>query len=104
MPQQTRRFPPTGKKNCLFIGEAKAGERGTIIYTLIESSKRRGLESYAHLKDVLTRLPTRATILRSRYHSGYLHCQQQTVLLKSCFINVVAIRYDTSDNCRSFVK
>jgi hypothetical protein len=46
-----------GKKNWLFIGEAEAGERGAIIYTVIESCRRRGLDPYGYLKDVLTRLP-----------------------------------------------
>jgi len=47
-----------GKKNWLFMGDAEAGERGAIIYTVIESCRRRGLDPYAYLKDVLTRLPT----------------------------------------------
>jgi transposase len=46
-----------GKKNWLFVGEAQAGERAAIIYTCIESCRRRGLDPYAYLKDVLTRLP-----------------------------------------------
>jgi hypothetical protein len=46
-----------GKKNWLFIGEAQAGDRSAIIYTVIESCRRRGVDSYAYLKDVLTRLP-----------------------------------------------
>ena len=46
-----------GKKNWLFIGDADAGERSAIIYTIIESCRRRGLYSYAYLKNVLTRLP-----------------------------------------------
>jgi hypothetical protein len=46
-----------GKKNWLFVGEAGAGERAAIIYTLIESCRRRGIDPYAYLKDVLTRLP-----------------------------------------------
>jgi hypothetical protein len=46
-----------GKKNWLFMGEAQAGARGAIIYTLIESCRRRGIDPYAYLKDVLTRLP-----------------------------------------------
>ena len=44
------------KKNWLFVGEAEAGERGAIIYTVIESCRRRGIDPYAYLKDVLTRL------------------------------------------------
>ena len=46
-----------GKKNWLFIGQAEAGERSAIIYTIIESCRRRGLNPYAYLRDVLTRLP-----------------------------------------------
>jgi transposase len=47
-----------GKKNWLFVGEAGAGERGAILYTVIESCRLRGLDPYADLKDVLTRLPS----------------------------------------------
>ena len=46
-----------GKKNWLFIGAAGAGERSAIIYTVIESCRRRGIDPYAYLRDVLTRLP-----------------------------------------------
>jgi hypothetical protein len=46
-----------GKKNWLFIGAAEAGERGAILYTIIESCRRRDIDPYAYLKDVLTRLP-----------------------------------------------
>jgi transposase len=47
-----------GKKNWLFIGEAQAGERSAIVYTIIESCRRRGIDPYAYLRDVLTRLPS----------------------------------------------
>jgi transposase len=47
-----------GKKNWLFIGEAGAGQRGAIIYTVIESCRRRGIDPYAYLHDVFTQLPT----------------------------------------------
>lgn len=46
-----------GKKNRLFIGEANAGQRGAILYTIIESCRRRGIDPYTYLRDVLTRLP-----------------------------------------------
>ena len=39
------------------MGDADAGERGAILYTVIESCRRRGIDPYAYLKDVLTRLP-----------------------------------------------
>ena len=47
-----------GKKNWLFFGEARAGERSAIIYTVIESCRRRGINPFAYLRDVLTRLPS----------------------------------------------
>ena len=46
-----------GKKNWLFIGDAQAGQRSAIIYTLIENCRRSGLDPFAYLREVLTRLP-----------------------------------------------
>jgi hypothetical protein len=46
-----------GKKNWLFIGDGQAGERSAILYTVIESCRRRGIDPYGYLRDVLTRLP-----------------------------------------------
>lgn len=46
-----------GKKNWLFVGEAEAGDRSAIVYTLIESCRRRQIDPYSYLTDVLTRLP-----------------------------------------------
>jgi transposase len=39
------------------MGDADAGERGAILYSVIESCRRRSIDPYAYLKDVLTRLP-----------------------------------------------
>jgi hypothetical protein len=47
-----------GKKNFLFFGEAGAGERGAILYTIVENCRRHGTDPYAYLRDVLTRLPS----------------------------------------------
>ncbi len=47
-----------GKKNWLFIGDAEAGERSAIIYTVIECCRRRGIDPYEYLRDVFTRLPS----------------------------------------------
>jgi len=46
-----------GKKNWLFMGEAEAGQRGAIVYTVIECCRRRGIDPYTYLRDVLRRLP-----------------------------------------------
>lgn len=46
-----------GKKNWLFFGDADAGQRSAIVYTIIENCRRHGLDPYAYLRDVLTALP-----------------------------------------------
>jgi hypothetical protein len=46
-----------GKKNWLFVGEAQAGDRGAILYTIIECCRRRQIDPYTYLRDILTRLP-----------------------------------------------
>ena len=46
-----------GKKNWLFIGDADAGQRSAIIYTVIENCRRRSLDPFTYLRDILTRLP-----------------------------------------------
>jgi transposase len=46
------------RKNWLFFGDADAGERSAIVYSIIESCRRHGIEPYTYLHDVLTRLPS----------------------------------------------
>jgi hypothetical protein len=46
------------RKNWLFFGDVNAGQRGSIIYSIIESCRRHGIEPYTYLQDVLTRLPS----------------------------------------------
>ena len=45
-----------GKKNWLFFGDADAGQRSAILYTITESCRCRGIDPHAYLRDVLTRL------------------------------------------------
>jgi len=40
------------------VGDADAGQRGAILYTIVENCRRRGIDPYAYLRDVLTKLPT----------------------------------------------
>jgi transposase len=46
-----------GKKNWLFIGNADAGQRSAIIYTVIENCRRHSIDPFTYLRDVLARLP-----------------------------------------------
>lgn len=46
-----------GKKNFLFIGHPEAGERSAVIYTLLGSCRRHGINPFDYLRDLFTRLP-----------------------------------------------
>ncbi len=46
-----------GKKNWLFIGHPEAGERSAVIYTLLGSCRRHGINPFDYLKELFTRLP-----------------------------------------------
>jgi transposase len=64
-----------GKKNWLFIGHPEAGWRAAVIYTLIASCRRHGIETWDYLRDVLQRLPAIKqseipTLLPSRWKSA----------------------------------
>lgn len=47
-----------GRKNWLFAGSLRSGQRAAAIMSLIQSARNNGHDPYAYLKDVLTRLPT----------------------------------------------
>ena len=46
-----------GKRRWLFIGHPDAGWRSAVIYSILQSCRRRGIETQEYLTDVLTRMP-----------------------------------------------
>ncbi len=46
-----------GRKNFLFCGSAEAAQRTAMVYSLLGSCKMQGIDPYAWLRNVLTRLP-----------------------------------------------
>jgi transposase len=50
-----------GRKRWLFIGHPDAGWRSAVIYTIIQSCRRRGINPQEYLTDVLQRLPSMTT-------------------------------------------
>jgi transposase len=46
-----------GKRRWLFIGHPDAGWRSAAIYSILQSCRRRGIETQEYLTDVLTRMP-----------------------------------------------
>ncbi len=45
-----------GRKNYLFAGSDRGGERAAVMYSLIETAKLNGLNPEAYLADVLARI------------------------------------------------
>lgn len=51
------KFPAIGRKNFLFVGSERGGRGAAVMYSLVSSAKANGVEPYAWLRDVFTRLP-----------------------------------------------
>ena len=47
-----------GRKNYLFVGSDSGGRRAAVIYSLIQSCKRHGVNPADYLRDVLVRIST----------------------------------------------
>jgi transposase len=47
-----------GRGNWLFAGSERGGHAAAILYSLIASAKRHGLDPFAYLRDLLARIPT----------------------------------------------
>src|SRR4029077_13649220 len=47
-----------GRKNYLFVGSPEGGETAALLIRFPSTCHRRGVEPWAYLQDVLTRLPT----------------------------------------------
>lgn len=50
-----------GKKNFLFIGHPAAGQRSAVIYSVLGSCRRHGINPAEYLQDVFERLPKAKT-------------------------------------------
>ena len=57
----------------MFVGSELAGQRATVVMSLVQSARMCGLEPWAYLRDVLQRLPTQ---LNSRIEDLLPHLWQ----------------------------
>jgi hypothetical protein len=51
-----------GRKNWLFSDSQKGAKASAMLYSIIETAKANGLEPYAYLKTVFTKLPQAETL------------------------------------------
>jgi transposase len=59
--ENTIRPTAVGKKNFLFIGHPAAGQRSAVIYSVLGSCRRHGINPAEYLQDVFERLPKAKT-------------------------------------------
>jgi transposase len=50
-----------GKKNFLFVGHPQAGQRSAVIYSVLGSCRRHGINPAEYLRDLFERLPKAKT-------------------------------------------
>ena len=55
-----------GKRNFLFVGHPDAGWRSAVIYSVLGSCSRLGIDPHEYLRDVLRRLPVWSAKMLSR--------------------------------------
>jgi transposase len=71
-----------GKKNFLFFGHPKAGERSAVIYTLLGSCRRQGINPFDYLNDLFTRLPAaKITQIKHFTPAAWARAKDQAVTL-----------------------
>src|ERR1017187_677170 len=69
-----------GKKNWLFVGHPEAGERSAVIYTLLGSCRRHGINPFDYLKDLFTRLPSaKITQIKEFTPAAWIKAKEQLV-------------------------
>lgn len=56
MAERLLRRIAVSRKNFLFLGSDRAGERAAVIYTIIETAKLNGVDPEAYLATVLDRM------------------------------------------------
>jgi len=67
-----------GRKRWLFIGHPEAGWRSAVIYTIIQSCRRRGINPQEYLTDVLQRLPSmKSSQVKDLLPSRWKPCQPE---------------------------
>jgi hypothetical protein len=55
--ERTLRGIAIGRKNYLFLGSDAGGNTAAVLYSLVSTCERHGIDPWAYLRDALTRLP-----------------------------------------------
>ena len=68
-----------GRRNWLHLGSRRGGRAAAVLFTLVQSARRHGIDPFVYLRDLLTRIPTH---LQSRIYElfpdNWLKLSQET--------------------------
>lgn len=71
-----------GRKNWLFMGNERGGEAAAIFFSLVESAKANGLNTYAYFRYIMTQLPLIDKKDKRALIAMLPHCIDPKILLK----------------------
>ena len=67
-----------GRKNWLFAGSDKGGQTAEVLYSITQTCRSHGIDPFAYLQDVLTRLPNRVDGLNELFPHRWAAAQRAT--------------------------
>jgi len=73
--ERTLKLIGIGRNNWLFVGSDQGGKTAAVLFSFTATCKHLGIDTFAYLRDVLTRLPTQpadclAELLPHRWHAS----------------------------------
>jgi hypothetical protein len=80
-----------GKRNWMFIDHPEAGERSAVIYTLLGSCRRHGINPFDYLKDLFIRLPA-AKITEIKQFTPAARAKTKAIGREGSSTNLVDVR------------
>lgn len=75
--ERTLKLIGSGRNNWLFVGSDQGGHTAAVLFSFTATCKHLGLDTFAYVRDVLTRLPTQPAVrledlLPHRWHAAHL--------------------------------
>jgi transposase len=91
------RLVALGRKNWLFLGSDEGGHRAAILYSLIATCKRHGVEPFAYLRDLFERVATHpASAIAALFPQNWKAAHEEAQATKSAETAPPAPSPDTS--------
>jgi len=71
-----------GRKNWLHLGSRRGGRAAAVLFTLVQSARRHGIDPFVYLRDLLTRIPTHPqSRIYELFPDNWLKLSQETATL-----------------------